>query len=105
MSQKSSRSGEDDLIIVVSADQLRRVLAEELQAFFKSNELVSGASSPAEALKEWLTDREAQAYTGMSKSTLARFRAAGKLRYSKTGNNLRYRKHDLDVLLDRGRSP
>ena len=51
--------------------------------------------------KEYLTNAEAQTYLGLSKATLARYRADGTLRYSKVGQSVYYRLADVEALLDR----
>lgn len=51
------------------------------------------------AQKDWLTNREAMRYLGLSKATLARYRADGTLPYSKVGANVFYRFEDIDALL------
>ena len=52
--------------------------------------------------KEWLTNREAQDYLGLSKATLARYRADGTLPYSKPfGQHVYYRLADVEALLER----
>ncbi|MEL6444434.1 MAG: helix-turn-helix domain-containing protein [Bacteroidota bacterium] len=56
-----------------------------------------GESRPVS--KEWLTNREAMDYLGLSKATLARYRADGTLPYSKVGANIYYRFGDIDALL------
>ena len=50
--------------------------------------------------KAFLTNAEAQAYLGLSKATLARYRADGTLPYSKVGANVYYRLSDLEALLE-----
>ena len=55
--------------------------------------------------KAWLTQPEAQKYLGLSKPTLARYRAAGKLPYSKVGSSCFYRLVDLEALLESGLTP
>lgn len=52
--------------------------------------------------KDWLTNREAQAYLGLSKPTLARYRATGQLPYSRLGSSVYYRLADLEALLEKG---
>lgn len=51
--------------------------------------------------KAYLTNREAQDYLGLSKATLARYRADGTLPYSKVGQSVYYRLADVEALLDR----
>ena len=51
--------------------------------------------------KSWLTQPEAQEYLGLSKATLARYRAAGTLPYSKLGSSIYYRLADVEEMLER----
>ena len=57
---------------------------------------------PAVSGKRWLTNREAQAYLGLGKATLARYRAVGRLPYSRVQSAVYYRLADIEALLDRG---
>ena len=50
--------------------------------------------------KAWLTNAEAMEYLDLSRPTLARYRAAGKLRYSKVGSSVYYRLTDVEALLE-----
>ena len=50
--------------------------------------------------KAYLTNAEAQEYLGLSKATLARYRAAGTLSFSKIGQNVYYRLDAIETLLD-----
>ena len=50
-------------------------------------------------VKPWLNQRECEKYCGVSKATLARWRASGLLAYSKIGQLLFYRREDVDTLL------
>ena len=52
--------------------------------------------------KAWLTNAEAMDYLGLSRPTLARYRATGKLPYSKVGSNIYYRVQDVEALLESG---
>lgn len=54
--------------------------------------------------KTYLTNAEAQAYLGLSKATLARYRADGTLPYSKVGSSVFYRTADVEALIERGRT-
>ena len=53
--------------------------------------------------KEWLTNAEAMAYLGLSRPTLARYRKAGTLPFSKVGANVFYKLADVEALLERHR--
>lgn len=59
-------------------------------------------TSSAPGSKDWLTNREAQAYLGLSKATLARYRADGTLPYSRVNAAVFYRLADIEALLERG---
>ena len=50
--------------------------------------------------KEWLTNREAMEFLGLSKTTLQRLRANGKLPYSKVGSNIFYKYEDVAGVLE-----
>lgn len=49
--------------------------------------------------KGWLTNAEAQTYLGLSRPTLARYRADGTLPFSKIGQSVYYRLDDVEALL------
>lgn len=51
--------------------------------------------------KGWLTTREVQAYLGLSKATVARMRADGRLPYSKVGQSVYVKREDVEALLER----
>ena len=56
----------------------------------------------AEATKPnrlWLTDRQARAYTSLSRASLQRYRRACLLPFSKVGGKIYYRREDLDAFL------
>ena len=55
--------------------------------------------------KAFLTNAEAQDYLGLSKATLARYRAAGTLPFSKVGQSVYYRLDAIESLLDRHAVP
>lgn len=54
--------------------------------------------------KAYLTNAEAQKYLGLSKATLARYRAEGTLPYSKVGSSVFYRTADVEALIERNRA-
>ena len=54
--------------------------------------------------KEWLTSREVQTYLGLSKATLARYRADGVLPFSKVGQNVYVERRALEALLESSRT-
>lgn len=49
--------------------------------------------------EKWLSDRQAQHYLGVSRTTLYRYRTEGLIRYFQVGKLLRYRLEDLDAFL------
>ena len=56
---------------------------------------------PGVGAKAFLTNAEAQDYLGLSKATLARYRADGTLPYSKVGQSVYYRLDAIEALLER----
>ena len=55
--------------------------------------------------KAWLTNAETIEYLGLSRPTLARYRAAGTLPYSKIKSSIYYRLTDIEALLESGMQP
>ncbi len=53
-------------------------------------------------MKKWLSEKEAQEYLGVSRSTLYRWQKDGKLKVYKLGRQRRYRQGDLDALVEPG---
>ncbi len=92
-------------LVITSKRDLRELIDESVRGAVKFDR-----PDPGNALappKEWLTNREAQVFFGLSKSTLQRYRNSGKLPYSKTGGCVYYRRIDVRQLLEanlRGRS-
>ena len=58
---------------------------------------------PSNPQKEVLSNREAQEFLDLSKSTLQRYRDDGTLPYSKLGQNIYYRRSDLHDALEKRR--
>lgn len=87
----------DSVVIVTSKGQLADAVEAAVQR------AVSGLDRTAEDRppKAYLTNREAQAYLGLSKATLARYRADGTLPYSKVGQAVFYRLADIEAALER----
>ena len=52
--------------------------------------------------KAWLTNKEAMDYLGLSRPTLARYRAAGTLPYSKIGSSIYYKLEHVEGMLEAG---
>ena len=49
-------------------------------------------------MPDWLTEKQAQAYLGVSRATLYRWQRAGRLTVYKLGRQRRYKREDLDRL-------
>jgi len=49
-------------------------------------------------MPDWLTEKQAQAYLGVSRATLYRWQRAGRLTVYKVGRQRRYKRADLDGL-------
>jgi excisionase family DNA binding protein len=60
----------------------------------------SNPEKTTQSEKPWLTNAEAMAYLGLSRPTLSRYRATGRLRYSKIGKNIYYRRSDIEAILE-----
>ncbi len=52
--------------------------------------------------KAWLTNAETMEYLALSRPTLARYRADGRLPFSKIGSSIFYRLEDVEALLESG---
>lgn len=63
-------------------------------------ESVRNAVLDNSADKDWLSNKEAQEYLGLSRPTLQRYRSSGKLPFSKVGNKIYYRRSDIEALLE-----
>lgn len=50
----------------------------------------------------WITNEKAMELLGLSRPTLARYRASGKLPYSRVGSSVYYRLEDVEALLESG---
>lgn len=86
--------------IITSESELRRVVRGEVTAALEQRPLPNVAP---ESPKEWLTEKEARAYLGWSKTTMQRRRDDGTLPFSKIGSSLFYRREDLLRILDEHR--
>ncbi len=90
-------------LVLIPEARLRALLEEAGEKV--ARRVLKGATDPAAAArldKDWLTNAEACRYLGLSKPTLARYRASGKLPYSKVGSNVYYRRGDVEALIERG---
>lgn len=50
---------------------------------------------------DWLTNKAVQDFLGLSKATIARYRADGTLPYSRLGSSVYVRRADVEALLER----
>ena len=90
-----------DIIITKPAD-LQRIIDASVEA---ATAKVISRILPSDATpKEWLTNREAMDFLGLSKTTLQRYRVSGRLPFSKIGGNIYYRYADLVSVLEQNRS-
>ena len=85
-------------VIVTSTSDLQRIVDASVEA--ATNKLVSRLQPAGSGPKEWLTNKEACTFLGLSKTTLQRYRDAGTLSYSKIGGNIYYRYADLVTVLE-----
>lgn len=89
-----------DAVFITSRSRLVAVVEAAVQK--AAREALAQQKQPAMPAKRWLTNREAQAYLGLSKATLARYRAVGLLPYSRVQSAVYYRLADVEALLERG---
>ena len=85
-------------LIVTSKSDLQRIVYASVEA--ATVKLLSRIQPAASGPKEWLTNKEAMDFLGLSKTTLQRYRTSGKLPYSKIGGNIYYRYEDLVAILE-----
>ena len=89
-----------DPVIVCTKSALTRAVAaavEEGVSRFSKKHLEANESKPTFG---WVTNVRAMQLLGLSRPTLARYRAAGTLPYSKVGSNIYYRVQDVEALLE-----
>ena len=94
---KAKRAIEMELIITSKSD-LRDLIGASVRDAINSNS--ETRNQEGDGPKPWMTNREAQAFYGLSKSTLQRFRNSGKLPFSKIGGRVYYRRSDMVKLLE-----
>lgn len=88
-------------IIVTKSTDLQRIVDASVEA--ATNKVLSQLQTTGGAPKEWLTNRETMEFLGLSKTTLQRYRADGRLPFSKIGGNIYYRYEDLVSFLEANR--
>lgn len=91
--------------LVIDERAFRRAIREEIESLPSPRTDRRTADAHRDDLpgepKEWLTNAEAQAYLGLSRMTLQRYRDNGLLEYSKVGSNIFYRRSDIIGLLEK----
>ena len=82
--------------VITNKADLEEIITSSVE---KALEQVKAASKSIEQ-KEWITNKEARELTGLSKSTLQRFRSSGILPFSKIRGNIFYRYEDICSVLE-----
>ena len=85
-------------LVVTSKADLQRIVDASVEA--ATSKLLSRIHPAKTGPKEWLTNREARDFLGLSKTTLQRYRSEGRLPFSKIGGNIYYRYADLVAVLE-----
>ena len=85
-------------VIVTSKKDLQRIVNASVEA--ATAKVISQVQPVASGLKEWLTNREAMDFLGLSKTSLQRYRSSGRLPFSKIGGNIYYKYSDLVAVLE-----
>lgn len=92
------------LIDLTAADLDSRIERVLLRVLSQKPSLADARRSEATRPdKDWMTNREARAFLGVSVPTLQRYRASGRLRYSKVGSRVYYCRADLVAMLEGNR--
>lgn len=83
-------------VIVTSEESIRAIIGDEVDRRLQSQpEIVSNINTDF----EWISNSDAMKMLSLSRPTLQRYRASGKLAFSKVGSNIYYRRTDLNNLL------
>jgi hypothetical protein len=85
-------------VILTSKPDLKRLIRKSVRAAVV--EVLEKKETKQAEPKEWLTNKEAQDFLGLSRATLQRYRDRGTLPYSKVGGNIYYRYADVVALLE-----
>lgn len=87
-------------LIITQPEELEQIVTDAVnKAVSKKSQLKKG-KKPS---KEVFTNRQAMKFLNVSRSTLQRWREAGKLSYTKVENKILYRREDLEKLLEENR--
>ena len=91
-----------DPVIVVALSQLRGLISEAVQEAL--GDAIGQLNAKSDSDGEWVTTRHLVAELGVSKSTIARWRANG-LPYAKaTGGVVLYKRSDVNQFLENGKT-
>ena len=85
-------------VIVTSKKDLQRIVNASVEA--ATAKILAQVQPAASGPKEWLTNREAMAFLGLSKTSLQRYRSSGRLPFSKIEGSIFYRYADLVAVLE-----
>lgn len=83
--------------IFTSEEDLKRLISTSIEV--AAAKVVAGLPDSSPSPKEWLTNKEAMQFLGLSKTTMQRMRTCGSLPYSKVGGNIFYRYNDVVKVL------
>lgn len=86
----------DNMRIEEAVHDFADVIAQEVEgAIGRALAKKTSAFTPG----EWLSNGDAMQVLGVSRSTLQRYRTAGRLRYAVIGGRVRYRRTDIEGLM------
>ncbi len=86
-------------VIVTSKKDLQRIVNASVEAA-TARVLSQVQQTASGGMKEWLSNKETQAFLGLSKTSLQRYRSSGRLPFSKIGGNIYYKYSDLVAVLE-----
>ena len=89
-----------DFIIVASDSRIREIVEQAVQSAVQK--ALDSHWADLQMRRQWLSNGEAMAELGVSRSTLARWRKSGQLPYSKSGSLVFYRRSDIEQMLAAG---
>lgn len=87
-------------LIVTSPTELRALVRDEVRQAVAEAQPIRVAAPKHHPGIGWLSNRQAMKALGLSRPTLARYRAQGVLPYSKLGSNIYYRVADVQSVLE-----
>lgn len=86
-------------LIITTPEDLRAIVRDEVAGLLAEGEPAGRDGTDSFGRKDWLTNSEARAYLGLSKTTLQRYRDNNVVAFAKVGSIIWYRRSDLDRLL------